>query len=1520
MSWRSKSRIIVLLIFFSSLIAAQAQTTYYLHGGTLFSPASLSTGGPSANSKTFSSQNLSGLAAPADYLIQTFPTGSGVPGVTGYIASGSTVTYNLYMNSSASQTTLYPEAELYLDSTSGTPFCNATGTTALTTTVTEFTLSCTTTSTITVSSTDILYLWVGVHISTTQNTSVQGQLTVDGSDGSNVIVPAFSGPTITSLSIYSGSPGTQVTITGSNFGSSQSASNGTVTFDSRSAGTASTWNTTTITVNVPVTNTGNLLVTANGLSSPGINFTIPPPVISNFTPLQGRPGDSITISGSNFGQQQFSGSGVSFGGAAATITTWSNSQVVATVPSGISNTVSIQLTAGLQPTTAATQFTVIPPPNITSISPTSGPVNTLVTISGSGFGSPKGTSTVTFNNGITGSPTSWGDSQIQVPVPVGATSGYIVISAGSETSTNNSNDLFTVTGAPTINSNGVNPVSGPTGTVVTITGSNFGATQGTSIVEFGGVSSTSTTSWATGTIKVAVPSNAPVAADSVTVTVSGQTVTAAQTFTVTNTATLTGTVTNAVGGAAISGATVQVLQNGVSKGSTTTNGSGTYTFSSITAGVYDIQASATSFGTALLNVVSIPAGQTTTKNFSLGAAGGVIGLVKDATSGSPISGATVTAYVGSAAVAATTTNGNTGQNYTLAGLNAGSYLVLVTATNYVTQSFSGTPVTAGSNVTRNFSLKGPGSGTITYAYDELGRVVGVTDSSGDAVVYQYDAVGNVTFISRHNSTGISIVNFFPSSGPIGTAVTINGTGFNTTPSNDTVTFYNGHTATVTSATATQLTVTVPSGASTGTISVSTPTNGSTTSATNFTVTTSAAPTVANINGTNPTIVTEGTAITINGTNFDTNTNNDFVHVNTTSTIVSSAAATSIATTAPSTVGTGSPGGYPSGNAKVATLNGESPNGTTQANVDLYVPWGTHVGTDVGFTQRLVLPGNPNLGVYASSATVNIPQGKIGLVLFDATAGQSVSMNLQVNSGFGSACNIYVFNPRGDQIKSTPCTGDNGYGQIVNPPVPLPLDGTYTIGVDPGASTGGGNITLTLYNATTLTANATIDGPPVTITTTAIGQQARFYFPATPNQRVIISVTGSYPNFNCSPASGLYDFPGSRFLQGTNGSGYIDTTALSTGGTYQIWFHISGANCYAYGTQTVQIKSVPPDFVGSSITASFNTNQFPNPASVSYTIAPGQNAYWPITVGTQYQKIFVTVTMTTSSPSCGYAGLFATNSSPYAGLFIVPVSSTNSTVNLNSNSEDTYTLSNTTPGYYVIGIQHCNEAAGTISFGFYDVSDYQGAVGLASPAEMVPPSTALTYGMDALLSITGNALVPGQTIGIAFTNSFALQGYTFANCNAQVSDAYGVNQGAITPCGVGQVPVFNSVTMSSNSTAPYGMVIDPQGLSAGQTTIQLFINLVVNGPAYTFETPGHSLNFFYTNSSGNSATVHWSGGTFTNCTMTVTGPFPSTTVIASSSCNGASGSLSVPSGSSGNYLIQAGSAGPTGGMSISVTQP
>lgn len=142
----------------------------------------------------------------------------------------------------------------------------------------------------------------------------------------------------------------------------------------------------------------------------------------------------------------------------------------------------------------------------------------------------------------------------------------------------------------------------------------------------------------------------------------------------------------------------------------------------------------------------------------------------------------------------------------------------------------------------------------------------------------------------------TISGFYPESGSIGTTVSVNGTNFSTTAANNVVLF-NGVTAVVTAATSTQLTVTVPSGASTGAITVTVGAITVTSSA-SFTVVpqTSEPPTISAFS---PTSGGVGSTVTITGTNFNTNPLLNVVSFNGVKATVTSATSTQLTVIVPS---------------------------------------------------------------------------------------------------------------------------------------------------------------------------------------------------------------------------------------------------------------------------------------------------------------------------------------------------------------------------------------------------------------------------------------------------------------------------------------------------------------------------------------------------------------------------------------------------------------------------------------------
>ena len=122
-------------------------------------------------------------------------------------------------------------------------------------------------------------------------------------------------------------------------------------------------------------------------------------------------------------------------------------------------------------------------------------------------------------------------------------------------------------------------------------------------------------------------------------------------------------------------------------------------------------------------------------------------------------------------------------------------------------------------------------GTTTYVYDANGRLQAVISPAGEAAVYDYDAAGNITAIRRIAANTLAIISFSPHEGMPGDLVTFIGTGFGGGVTNVS---FNGASATIVSVTNSKVVATVPAAATTGLVTITTPT-GSVTTTEPFTI-------------------------------------------------------------------------------------------------------------------------------------------------------------------------------------------------------------------------------------------------------------------------------------------------------------------------------------------------------------------------------------------------------------------------------------------------------------------------------------------------------------------------------------------------------------------------------------------------------------------------------------------------------------------------------------------------------------
>ncbi|MCZ8216194.1 MAG: IPT/TIG domain-containing protein, partial [Cyclobacteriaceae bacterium] len=194
------------------------------------------------------------------------------------------------------------------------------------------------------------------------------------------------------------------------------------------------------------------------------------PTITSFSPTTGSSGTTVTITGVGFSTTSSNNTVRFFNNRTATVTASTTTSITAIVPASTITGI-ISVTTNCLTAASATNFTIstLPPPTITSFTPSSGPVGTTVTITGTNFDPTPANNIVAFN-GVTAVVTASTTTSITTTVPTGATTGTITVTIAGNTATSTTN--FTVTPSlPTITS--FTPTSGPVGTTVTITGTNF---------------------------------------------------------------------------------------------------------------------------------------------------------------------------------------------------------------------------------------------------------------------------------------------------------------------------------------------------------------------------------------------------------------------------------------------------------------------------------------------------------------------------------------------------------------------------------------------------------------------------------------------------------------------------------------------------------------------------------------------------------------------------------------------------------------------------------------------------------------------------------------------------------------------------------------------------------------------------------------------------------------------------------------------------------------------------------------
>ncbi|MGV8124355.1 MAG: beta strand repeat-containing protein [Candidatus Xenobiia bacterium LiM19] len=322
----------------------------------------------------------------------------------------------------------------------------------------------------------------------------------------------------------------------------------------------------------------------------GGTTTTSPTVTSCTTNL--TPGQTCSINGSGFGSSRDSGSSsVSFvpqvtGGTTLTATvylSWSDTAITCITPSlvtGIQYVVvvnrytssgtlysSTTYVAGVNGTTGTAATTA---PAVTSQAPNPATAGASVTLTGTNFPTSGGYILV---NGTAVSATFTSTTAV-FTIPAGtATGATVTLGGGTGGATTYS---LVIGGSSSVQITNINPSTVPAATAmaITITGTGFGATQGTSYVSFGTTQVTTVTSWSATSIVLNTPATLAAGTTAVTVTVGGV---ASNSSNLTVAAAGTPVITNITPASVVQGGTVTIT--GVNFGSA--QGTGFVTFGSV---------------------------------------------------------------------------------------------------------------------------------------------------------------------------------------------------------------------------------------------------------------------------------------------------------------------------------------------------------------------------------------------------------------------------------------------------------------------------------------------------------------------------------------------------------------------------------------------------------------------------------------------------------------------------------------------------------------------------------------------------------------------------------------------------------------------------------------------------------------------------------------------------------------------------------------------------------------------------
>ncbi|WP_320069111.1 pre-peptidase C-terminal domain-containing protein [Micromonospora sp. RTGN7] len=520
------------------------------------------------------------------------------------------------------------------------------------------------------------------------------------------------------------------------------------------------------------------------------------------------------------------------------------------------------------------------------------------------------------------------------------------------------------------------------------------------------------------------------------------------------------------------------------------------------------------------------------------------------------------------------------------------------------------------------------------------------------------------------------------------------------------------------------------------------------------------------------------------------------------------------------------------------------------------PEAFHVGS-VG-AQVHVVPADATASTTPGSAPVTVATtvGQNGVISFAGTAGQRVSVQFSGGTYGTYNASAVVRKPDGSSLTGSAYCGASCFFDTVT----LPVDGTYTILLNPDGATVGQVAAQVHLVPADATATAARGGAPVTVGTTVPGQNGVISFAGTAGQRVSVQFSGgTYGTYN---ASAVVRKPDGSSLTGSaycGASCFFDTVTLPVDGTYTI---LLNPDTTYVGQVTAQVHAVPADAAATAT---------PGGAAVTVTTTvPGQNAVVSF-AGTAGQAVSVTL----ANGTFGTYNASVTLRAP-DGSTVVSESYCGTTCSFNA-----VTLPVT--GTYTVLVNPTGTTLGAIAARVYDLPN--DAVANTTPGGAAVSVTTTVPGQNAVVSFPAAA---GQRVAVQ------LSGGTFGATEATVTlrRPDGTTIVSHTTCGTSCLLDTQALTVAGT----YTVLVDPKGTVVGSITAKVHdvpadatAATTPGGAAVSVTTtvPGQNAVVSFPGTTGQRVAVQLSGGTFGAAEATVTLRRPDGTTVASNTACGAS---------------------------------